>query len=147
VLTHDVVADPCSRTIEIAMIAKLRTRFSQLRQQASLCCGGHAVSADQRRAIGLEWRVLAGCVMVVAAFELSLPVSTMSQWWVRRSSSAVVILGSPKTYSWAQDLEMPAISALSKPSGSVICGAWPNSGNSTSLAPGMALAAALPNSG
>ena len=29
--------------------------------------------------------------------QLSLPVSTMSQWWVRRSSSAVVILGSPKT--------------------------------------------------
>src|SRR5271166_2864486 len=29
--------------------------------------------------------------------QLSLPVSTMSQWWVRRSSSAVVIFGSPKT--------------------------------------------------
>jgi hypothetical protein len=29
--------------------------------------------------------------------QLSLPVSTMSQWWVMRSSSAVVILGSPKT--------------------------------------------------
>jgi hypothetical protein len=29
--------------------------------------------------------------------QLSLPVSTMSQWWVRRSSSAVVILASPKT--------------------------------------------------
>ena len=29
--------------------------------------------------------------------QLSLPVSTMSQWWVRRSSNAVVILGSPKT--------------------------------------------------
>jgi hypothetical protein len=29
--------------------------------------------------------------------QLSLPVSTMSQWWVRRLSSAVVILASPKT--------------------------------------------------
>ena len=29
--------------------------------------------------------------------QLSLPVSMISQWWVRRSSSAVVILGSPKT--------------------------------------------------
>ena len=29
--------------------------------------------------------------------QLSLPVSTMSQWCVRRSSSAVVISGSPKT--------------------------------------------------
>ena len=49
--------------------------------------------------------------------------------------------------SRAHDFEIPAISALSKPSGSVICGAWPNSGNSMSLAPGMALAAALPSSG
>ena len=29
--------------------------------------------------------------------QLSLPVSMMSQWWVRRSSSAVVILASPNT--------------------------------------------------
>jgi hypothetical protein len=29
--------------------------------------------------------------------QLSLPVSTMSQWWVKRSSSAVVILASPNT--------------------------------------------------
>jgi hypothetical protein len=29
--------------------------------------------------------------------QLSLPVSTMSQWCVRRSSSAVVIFGSPNT--------------------------------------------------
>jgi hypothetical protein len=27
----------------------------------------------------------------------SLPVSTMSQWWVRRSSNAVVISASPNT--------------------------------------------------
>ena len=29
--------------------------------------------------------------------QLSLPVSTISQWWVRLSRSAVVILASPKT--------------------------------------------------
>jgi hypothetical protein len=29
--------------------------------------------------------------------QLSLPVSTMSQWWVRRLRSAVVILASPNT--------------------------------------------------
>ena len=29
--------------------------------------------------------------------QLSSPVSTMSQWWVRRSRSAVVILASPNT--------------------------------------------------
>jgi Predicted 3'-5' exonuclease related to the exonuclease domain of PolB len=29
--------------------------------------------------------------------QLSLPASTMSQWWVKRSSSAVVILASPNT--------------------------------------------------
>lgn len=29
----------------------------------------------------------------------SFPVSTVSQWWVRRSSSAVVILASPNTDS------------------------------------------------
>ncbi len=29
--------------------------------------------------------------------QLSLPVSIISQWWVVRSSSAVVILGSPNT--------------------------------------------------
>ena len=28
--------------------------------------------------------------------QLSLPISTRSQWWVMRSSSAVVIFGSPK---------------------------------------------------
>jgi len=28
--------------------------------------------------------------------QLSLPVSTMSQWWVSRSSKAAIILASPK---------------------------------------------------
>jgi hypothetical protein len=32
-----------------------------------------------------------------ATRQLSLPVSMMSQWWVRRSSNAVVILASLKT--------------------------------------------------
>jgi hypothetical protein len=47
----------------------------------------------------------------------------------------------------AQGFEIPEIRALSNPSGSDICGAWPSSGNSTSFAPGMAFAAAFPNSG
>ena len=33
--------------------------------------------------------------------QLSLPVSMMSQWWVSRSSSAVVILASPKTEAYS----------------------------------------------
>ena len=39
----------------------------------------------------------AGCQPRCLKRQLSLPVSTMSQWWVRRSRSAVVILASPKT--------------------------------------------------
>ncbi len=38
-----------------------------------------------------------GCQPRCLKRQLSLPVSTMSQWWVRRSRSAVVILASPKT--------------------------------------------------
>ncbi len=41
--------------------------------------------------------VLEGGQARVLMRQLSLPVSTMSQWWVRRSSSAVVIFASPKT--------------------------------------------------
>jgi hypothetical protein len=33
--------------------------------------------------------------------QLSLPVSTISQWWVRRSSNAVVILASPNTLGYS----------------------------------------------
>ena len=36
--------------------------------------------------------------------QLSLPVSTMSQWWVSRSRSAVVIFGSPHTVTLAAAL-------------------------------------------
>ena len=38
--------------------------------------------------------------------QLSLPVSTMSQWWVRRSSSAVVILASPKTVGHSPNVRL-----------------------------------------
>src|SRR6476620_1126563 len=38
--------------------------------------------------------------------QLSLPVSTMSQWWVRRSSSAVVIFGSPNTLGHSAEGEI-----------------------------------------
>src|SRR3546814_14715723 len=38
-----------------------------------------------------------GCQLRFLKRQLSLPVSTISQWWVTRSSSAVVILGSPNT--------------------------------------------------
>jgi hypothetical protein len=38
--------------------------------------------------------------------QLSLPISTMSQWWVRRSSSAVVIFGSPNTLGHSAEGEI-----------------------------------------
>ena len=38
--------------------------------------------------------------------QLSLPVSTMSQWWVRRSSSAVVILASPNTLGHSPNVRL-----------------------------------------
>jgi hypothetical protein len=77
---------------------------------------------------------------------------TTVQWVTRLPSKMglrAVMLSCPGAILEAgfYGLEMPAISALSNPSGSVICGAWPNSANSTSLAPGMAFAAAFPNSG
>jgi len=48
---------------------------------------GCATGSDQRD--GVQARFLKR--------QLSLPVSTMSQWWVSRSRSAVVIFASPKT--------------------------------------------------
>jgi hypothetical protein len=42
--------------------------------------------------------------------QLSLPVSTMSQWWVRRSSSAVVILASPNTWGQSAKARLVVIS-------------------------------------
>src|SRR3546814_19980258 len=38
-----------------------------------------------------------GCQLRFLKRQLSLLVSTISQWWVTRSSSAAVILGSPNT--------------------------------------------------
>jgi hypothetical protein len=45
--------------------------------------------------------------------QLSLPVSTMSQWWVSRSRSALVILASPKMEGHSLDaiLEVRALLA------------------------------------
>jgi hypothetical protein len=47
----------------------------------------------RREVVVLRCRVQARCLNR----QLSLPVSTMSQWWVRRSSKAAVILASPNT--------------------------------------------------
>jgi hypothetical protein len=44
-------------------------------------------------------RAREGCGVIICPAlkrQMSFPVSTMSQWWVRRSRSAVVILASPK---------------------------------------------------
>src|SRR3546814_2060403 len=46
---------------------------------------------------GVQTCALPICQLRFLKRQLSLPVSTISQWWVTRSSSAVVILGSPKT--------------------------------------------------
>jgi hypothetical protein len=43
--------------------------------------------------------------------QLSLPVSTMSQWCVRRSSSAVVILASPNTWGQSAKARLVVISS------------------------------------
>src|SRR5271155_3996387 len=43
--------------------------------------------------------------------QLSLPVSMMSQWWVRRSSMAVVILASPNTWGQSAKVRLVVISS------------------------------------
>jgi hypothetical protein len=43
--------------------------------------------------------------------QLVLPVSMMSQWWVRRSSMAVVILASPKTWGQSAKARLVVISS------------------------------------
>ena len=40
-----------------------------------------------------------------------LPVSTTSQWWVRRSSMAVVILASPKTCGQSANARLVVMSS------------------------------------
>ena len=62
----------------------------------------------------------AGCfsfrVLGVAALALkrtlSFPVSTMWQWWVSRSSRAVVILASPKTLAHSEKLRLVVMTTL-----------------------------------
>jgi hypothetical protein len=49
------------------------------------------------RSCGILFRRVGPCQPRFLERQLSLPVSTMSQWWVRRSSMAVVILASPNT--------------------------------------------------
>ena len=44
--------------------------------------------------------------------KLSLPVSRMWQWWVRRSSSAVVILASPNTPAHSLKLRLVVMATL-----------------------------------
>ena len=68
-----------------------------------LACTGVALApaelvgvVEPGRARWVEERPLEGQARFLKR-QLSLPVSTMSQWCVRRSSNAVVILGSPKT--------------------------------------------------
>ena len=43
--------------------------------------------------------------------QLVLPVSMMSQWWVRRSSMAVVILASPNTCGQSAKARLVVISS------------------------------------
>ena len=44
--------------------------------------------------------------------KLSFPVSRMWQWWVRRSSSAVVILASPNTPAYSLKLRLVVMTTL-----------------------------------
>lgn len=59
-------------------------------------------------------RVLAAAVVELLCLKRqeSLPVSTMWQWWVNRSSGAVVILASPKTLAHSSKLRLVVITAL-----------------------------------
>ena len=59
---------------------------------------GRPAKAGQGCAAGrLRWRDAQAEARFLKR-QLSLPVSTISQWWVSRSSSAVVILASPNTF-------------------------------------------------
>jgi hypothetical protein len=58
---------------------------------------------------------LVGLVAFTVLFlnrKLSLPVSRMWQWWVRRSSKAVVILVSPKTLAHSPKLRLVVMMTL-----------------------------------
>src|ERR1039457_2461867 len=58
---------------------------------------------------GGEWR--AGGYARFLKRQLSLPVSMMSQWWVSRSSMAVVILASPNTCGQSAKARLVVISS------------------------------------
>ena len=55
---------------------------------------------------------LAGLAELLLNRKLSLPVSTMWQRWVRRSSNAVVILASPKMLAHSPKLRFVVITTL-----------------------------------
>ncbi|QXX74328.1 hypothetical protein MHY1_01139 [Methylovirgula sp. HY1] len=55
---------------------------------------------------------LAACAELFLNRKLSFPVSRMWQWWVRRSSNAVVILGSPKTLAHSLKLRLVVMITL-----------------------------------
>jgi hypothetical protein len=74
-------------------------------------------SLTQRRA-GSLWTHLGKpgrggkiCQLRFLKRQLVLPVSMMSQWWVRRSSMAVVILASPKTWGQSAKARLVVISS------------------------------------
>ena len=68
-------------------------------QKCPLCRAGEQARGGVAFPLAQPTRacVLEGVQARVLMRQLSLPVSTMSQWWVRRSSSAVVIFASPNT--------------------------------------------------
>ncbi len=61
--------------------------------------------------MGFSFRVLAVAALALKR-KLSLPVSTMWQSWVSRSSKAVVILVSPKTPAHSLKLKLTVITTL-----------------------------------
>ena len=58
---------------------------------------------------GGEWRAVGYARFLKR--QLSLPVSMMSQWWVSRSSMAVVILASPNTCGQSAKARLVVISS------------------------------------
>src|ERR1700692_1181393 len=68
--------------VEASTCSAFRSRRRRSGEQVGRVVGGGAGCGGQARFLNRQ---------------LSLPVSTMSQWWVRRSRRAVVILASPNT--------------------------------------------------
>ncbi len=65
-----------------------------------------------RQESGLLLSLLGFCAELLLKQKLSLQASRMWQWRVRRSSSAVVILASPKTLDHSLKLRLVVITAL-----------------------------------